>query len=156
MKEYKIVKATKKHLKYIYGIMQKRWGLSKSDAHDESSKYVVNNKDNVAWVVVFRDKPVGMGIYDHKNEDVSKKYSPWIFLLWVEPKHRGQGIGIKLTKKIMNHAKKLGHKVIYLDTIDALQYHLKLGWEKIEDANYHGEKTIIMKYELNKRFPLKK
>ncbi len=63
------------------------------------------------------------------------------------------GLGIKLTKKGMEHARKYGYKTIYLDTTDALPYHLKLEWKVICIIDYLEEPDIIMAYDLSGPFP---
>jgi predicted N-acetyltransferase YhbS len=150
MKDYKIQKLTKRHVNYVSTIMQKRWDLKKEEADKEAIGYVVNDSNRAGWIVLYKNESIGTGLFDVENRDVYEKYSPWLFLLWIEPKYRGNNLGIELTKKRMKHAKKHGYKIIYLDTTGAEMYHKKLGWEKIEVV----EKNTIMKWDLAKKFPV--
>ncbi len=155
MTEYKIQKLTKKYLPYFSKIMQKRWDLKKEEADNEARKYLAHDGKMAGWVVLFNEEPVGTALFDIDNKDVTDKYSPWLSLLWIEPEHRGKSLGITLTRKRMDYARKQGYKVVYLDTVDAREYHKKQGWEEVEEIDYHGEKDNIMKWDLSKTFPKK-
>lgn len=133
-----------------------RWNYKKEIADYEAKQYLVPNCERAGWIVLYKNKPIGTALFDVNNEDVSIKYSPWLFLLWIEPEHRGYNLGIELTKKRLNYAKKCGYKIVYIDTIDAEEYHKKLGWEKIEEINYLGQKNVIMMWDLSKKFPINK
>ena len=136
--------------------MQKRWDLDKNVADFDAKKYLMSNKEKAGWIILNNKTPIGCGLFDYYNSDVSEKHHPWLLLLWIEPNHRGHKLGIQLTKKRMSYAKRHGYKIVYLDTTEAEKYHEKLGWKKIDEINYHGEKDIIMKFNLSKKFPQEK
>lgn len=138
---------------YVSSIMQKRWGVSLEWANEEAKRFLIADKNTAGFCVHDNNKTVGVGLFDLHNDDVSKDYGPWLYLLWVDPEYRGHSIGIELTKKRMEHAKKYGYNEIYLDTTDALEYHKKLGWKEVCVVDYEGEVDHIMKYDLSKDFP---
>ena len=81
--------------------------------------------------------------------DVDYTKNAWNTLLWVEPEYRGNGYGKMMTDKRFEYAKSKGYKKVYLDTEEAEQYHLKLGWEKTkDDVSWRGAKVSIMEYDL--------
>ena len=74
--------------------------------------------------------------------------------LYVRPGFRGKGIARKLCEKIIQEARAIGYREIYLDTLpelkDAIILYEKLGFEKTECYNDSPiEKTIFMKKILN-------
>ena len=140
-------------LEYVSMIMQDRWNVSKEWADTEIKTYLVQDKLAAGFCVHDNGKTVGVGLFSLENEDVSTEYGPWVYLLWVEPEYRGNNLGIELTRKRMDHAKKFGYKEIYLDTVDAYEYHKSLGWEDVCTVNYKGELDYIMKFDLTKDFP---
>lgn len=73
----------------------------------------------------------------------------WISALFVHEKWRNQGIGRKLVDIAEKTARENGCATLYLDTVDAEEYYLKIGgWRKIGTDMWHGEKTTIMMKEL--------
>jgi ribosomal protein S18 acetylase RimI-like enzyme len=56
--------------------------------------------------------------------------------LAVDPKHRGKGIGERLTREAMTRARKRGAKTLYLETSrilePAVRLYKKLGFKEIE------------------------
>jgi GNAT superfamily N-acetyltransferase len=140
-------------LPYVSSIMQTRWGVDSKWADKEAKRFLVADKNTAGFCVHDNKKTIGVGLFDLHNDDVSKDYGPWLYLLWVDPKYRGHNLGVELTKKRMEHARKHGYTEVYLDTTDALEYHKKLGWEYVCTVNYEGEVDRIMKSDLTKDFP---
>lgn len=152
-KKYTIRKAQEKDVPYIASIMSKRWDISYSQALKDTKEYLAQDKDKAAWVLIYDGNPVGTGLFDSKNEDVSNKYGPWLLLLYIESEHRGNEMGKRLSLARIEHARKCGYKFVYIDTTDAHQYHIKHGWVKVDEVNYHGDRDIIMRHDLTKAFP---
>lgn len=138
---------------YVSSIMQKRWNVSSDWADEEVKRFLVSDKNTAGFCVHVENAVIGVGLFDLHNDDVSKDYGPWLYLLWVDPKYRGHNLGIELTKKRMDHARTYGYTEVYLDTTDALEYHKKLGWEDVCIVDYEGEVDHVMKYDLSKKFP---
>ena len=142
-----------KDLPYVSKIMQERWNVSAEWANEEAKRFLVADKNTAGFCIHNGDKTVGIELFDLYNKDVSRDYGPWLYLLWIDQEYRGHGLGIEITKKIMEHANKYGYKEIYLDTTDALGYHQKFGWRDVCVVNFEGKLDYIMKYDLSKSFP---
>ena len=77
----------------------------------------------------------------------------FVSILWVDEKHRGNHYGSTLLNHVETKAKKLGAKLIYLDTIDfqAPEFYRKYGYKEFgELENYivSGRRKFFMKKEL--------
>lgn len=146
---------SEKDLPYVARIIHDRWGYDYDQALIEASAYLAND-ERFSGFCVHADthETVGVGLFSCDNDDVSQKYSPWLYLLWVDPPYRGNGLGIRITKKRMDHARLHGYKKIYIDTYDATAYHRNLGWEEVETIIFKGRQTTIMEWDLSEPFPL--
>ena len=74
--------------------------------------------------------------------------------LYVKPEYRGKQIGKSLVEIIINDAKEIGYKSMFLDTIPALKTAIDLyenmGFYQIPPYNNSPvEKTVFMKLDLN-------
>lgn len=124
-----------------------RWDASQSEAAAKAVSYLQQNDDSLCLVLVKDGRPVGTGIFD-KNNEVEVALSPWLVGLYVEPDQRGNGYGLVLTEARIDYARGFGYKQIYLDTVNAREYHERHGWKYVCDGNYRGEKTEIMMLDL--------
>ena len=154
----KIVELNTSHIDFLYSILSERWELDDPTTKPGRALYYIyrwlSNVDNsICYIVEENNIPVGYGVFDTYNEEYKSK-TPWCLSLWVHPDYRGHNYGQMLTQKRFEHARKLGYTEIYLDTMSAKDYHLKFGWEIIDEILYarHDEnpKTLlyIMKHEL--------
>ncbi len=140
--EIKIEKLTHMYINYVSSIMKERWQVDDEYSLSEIRRYLNNESDSVCYVLIIDDKPIGCGLFDTINE-IDRTISPWNLLLWVEPEYRGNGYGLMLTEKRFEYAKLLGYKTIFLDTVFAKEYHLKMGWTVVKEI----DNKIIMKYD---------
>jgi len=110
-----------------------RPGVSKEAIRDI---YIASGKDSlpVTILAVEKDKCIGT-ISLVKNDLKERTYGPWLASLYIDEDHRGRGIGTKLIQEIERSAKKLGYEEMYLRTEHAVEYYIKLGWEKVESLN---------------------
>jgi len=144
----KIVEIEPKYADYVKNIIRIRWENEKDEYVHEVDDYLNPKKLSKCFVAVENDKSIGMYAF-HISNDIGVDLHPWCIGLWVEPDKRGKGIGYKLSLRIFSWARMLGYKKIYLDTINAENYHLKFGWKNTGImGNSHGEKTIVMEYDL--------
>lgn len=155
MIEFTIDPIGSRDLEYVSTIMQQRWDVSKEWADTEVRRFLAQNEEAAGFCVHHDNMTVGVGLFDRHNDDVSTKYGPWLYLLWIDKEYRGHNLGIELTKRRMEHARNHGYTKIYLDTTDALNYHKRLGWEDVCVVDYKGEVDHIMKYDLSKDFPIR-
>ena len=73
--------------------------------------------------------------------------------LYVKPEFRGQQLGELLLERIINDARRIGYKYMYLDTLPFLETAIKMyrryGFEEIERYNDSPlDSTIFMRYKL--------
>ena len=83
------------------------------------------------------------------NDLRCRDYTPWLASLYVDKEHRGNKTGERLVLEIMNKAKDLGYKELYLRTEHASGYYKRLGWtfvERCEDD--HGLVPDVFKHAL--------
>lgn len=153
MADFKIQPIHEEDFEYVSLVMQKRWGLSPLEAEKETRRYLADDEIAAGFCAHCDGRTVGVGLFDRFNTEISKEYSPWLLLLWVEPEFRGNDIGIMLTQARMNHARRHGYNEVFIDTNDALDYHLKLGWEKVIPALWNSEPVWILRFDLSKSFP---
>jgi N-acetylglutamate synthase-like GNAT family acetyltransferase len=74
--------------------------------------------------------------------------SPWLASLYVVPAFRRQGLGALLVNALVQHANKISLDVMYLFTPDHRAFYERLQWQPVCQANLHGQKVQIMKFEL--------
>lgn len=83
---------------------------------------------------------------DLKTQDI---LTPWLASLYVDPEHRGKGIGEVLIEHVQHVVKELGYEALYLRTEHTSKYYRGLGWEfvyKTEDEK--GQETEVFKYNI--------
>ena len=72
---------------------------------------------------------------------------PWYGCHYIEPEHRGNGLGKLLLEHGIQLAKTLGYGYVYLST-DHDGYYEKYDWERIEDGfDPSGERTRIYRHD---------
>ncbi len=127
----RIFEIKEKHSEFVSQVIQDRWNISEKKALQLVDGYLSNTNNSACFVAEHNGLPIGMGTF-HVNNDVKIDLHPWCIGLWVKPKHRGHGIGYKISLKRFSLARKLGYEKIYLDTVNAEEYHKNLDG-KIQD-----------------------
>jgi len=144
-----IVIATEKHRDYVISIIKIRWELSEDEANFEFDRWMKNDKKSICYVGLIDDSPMATGVVDFdRNEIIAQDMVPYNTLLYVEPNFRGHGYGNEMTKCRFEYVKNLGYNIIYLDTKDAKNYHLKFGWKIIKELEYDNDIYYIMNFFL--------
>lgn len=144
------------HLNFIDEIAlawQKEWIKDKTEKGFTKLKTRILeklNKDKIPFILVALDHGEWIGTASLWEEDLEKRpdLTPWVAGVYVKEEYRGKGIATKLISEVLEMAKKLGYKKIYLHTEKATGLYEKLGWTKLEESiNDQGEPTIV--YYLN-------
>ena len=106
------------------------WGSKK----DNIEKYIIEKKEKI----LAGDKVISvLGLIDEKemigfislfkyDGDYHKDLTPWYATMYVKESYRGKGYSKELNKAILNEAKKLGYKKVYLKT-ELENYYEKFG-----------------------------
>ena len=80
--------------------------------------------------------------------DIRPQLTPWLASVYVNESKRCQGVGSELVKHVMQQAAEQGIERLYLYTPDQEVFYTKLGWQKLEQVEYHGVKVCIMQVDL--------
>jgi len=144
----KILEIKPDHFNFVSDTIERRWKVSKEQSDRYVNRYLKKQNTENCFVAICKDSPIGMGTF-HINNDVGIDLHPWCIGLWVDPKFRGRGIGYQLTLRRFSWARTLGYEKIYLDTVNAENYHKKFGWKLTGLIGLNGDfPTTIMEYDL--------
>lgn len=146
--EIKIVEINEAHRVYVTSVIMKRWSVSQEEANSEFNRWLRNEQNSICYVGSCDNIPIATGVFDTLR-DKNINISPYNTLLWVEPEFRGKNIGQRLTNKRFDWALSKGYKIIYLDTLDASEYHQKQGWEFHSKIKHKNETYTIMSHLLD-------
>ncbi|WP_136246948.1 GNAT family N-acetyltransferase [Halomonas borealis] len=94
------------------------------------------------------ERPVGMAslVVDDMNDRAS--LTPWLASVYVLPEWRGRGVATALVRRVEDEARDHGHGLFYLYTPDQQSLYRRLGWQAVEEREYHGETVTIMRRTL--------
>jgi len=76
--------------------------------------------------------------------DSHPELSPWLASVYVDEEFRRQGIGSSLVKHAMEQARQAGIARLYLFTPDRAEFYLRLGWSKMAEEIYRGQRVTLM------------
>ena len=119
----------------------------------EKAKNTVNacfNDKGLPFILVAKEgmSIIGVVMTSSESDDATKKYSPWLQMLYVKEQFRNKGIGTELIKTACDNLKKMGYSKVYIDTVNASGFYKKLGWKFVEDAKWKNETTSIFVTDL--------
>ena len=119
------------------------------DTAREKVMQSAGNKEIPLTLVCFREgKPVGTAGIDTADMKTHPELSPWMVSVYVEPEHRGKGLGTALCERVKEEFKRLGVDKAYLFTFDRESLYTRLGWKTILREEYRGEPVAIMRLDL--------
>jgi GNAT superfamily N-acetyltransferase len=106
------------------------------------------NSRELPLTMVATAKSELLGTYSLDLEDLAVRpnLSPWLANVFVNPKHRSQGIGTLLVNKALQQAQSLGILTFYLVTLDKARWYASMGWQVIEELSYRGKAVTIMRF----------
>jgi len=76
--------------------------------------------------------------------DILTDLSPWLGGVYVAQNHRHKGIGRQLVSAVEKKALELGYRSIYLFTTDKAPMYSKLGWNVLNQLEYHQHPVVVM------------
>lgn len=134
-------------LKDTGAIQNIRKAISEDDADVDFAKIIEQQisegADKSSLVAQVGDAVVGYMISTSLLAGFGIKKSAWIMAIGVHPDFMGQGIGLKLARKICEIYKDKGIKHIYSsvlwDSTDVLSFFKKLGFERSDFINLKKE-----------------
>ncbi len=80
----------------------------------------------------------------HQYRDLT----PWLASVFVAPEHRGCGAGSAVVERVVEEARSLGVKTLYLYTPDRESFYARMGWTVHERTQYMGTDVVIMRLSL--------
>ncbi len=140
----------------IFSVCQEIWQVSEdeigrydamSDIDDVRSHYFDNK--GTFLVLTDDDRIVGSGAIRRLNDDICE-----LKRMWFLKEYRGRGLGMNMTRTLLEFARKTGYKLVRLDTVDAqkqaraLKLYQRLGFYFIERYN-NGPATAFMEKRLS-------
>jgi len=72
----------------------------------------------------------------------------WLASLYVKPDERGRGFGVQLVNAMMQHAKNISLKEIFLFTPEHKVFYQTLGWQLLQQANVNRQQVDVMSYQI--------
>lgn len=102
----------------------------------------------IPTVIVAVEDDVLMGSASLVFNDMKTRaeLNPWLASVYVDDKFRNRGIGSAVVQRIMEEARALGVRPLYLFTPDKQSFYTRLGWERVEDTEYCNEQVTIMRW----------
>jgi len=86
------------------------------------------------FVAKKEEKLVGTGGLFIDDLDGREELSPWLGGVYIVEKYRNQGVASTMIQKLINEAKRLGFRKVYLYTENASGLYEKLEWKFMEDT----------------------
>lgn len=78
-----------------------------------------------------------------RSVETHEHLGPWVTGLWVTPELRGAGLGRELLQAIEKEGEARGFHHIHAVTNTARWLFSKMGWEAVEEIEYHGEEVTL-------------
>jgi GNAT superfamily N-acetyltransferase len=70
--------------------------------------------------------------------------SPWLAACYVEPGHRGRGVGRLLVGECEALARSMGFQRLHLFTWNEQQWYMDQGWQVLREVDLRGRRTAVM------------
>jgi predicted N-acetyltransferase YhbS len=109
-----------------------------------------HNKESIPMTLIARNDGECVGTISlFENDMKTLDFTPYLGALYVDEKHRNEGIGKQLIDEILSLTRQLGYSAIYLRTEHASKYYEELGWQFIiKTQDEIGLETEVYKMEL--------
>jgi N-acetylglutamate synthase-like GNAT family acetyltransferase len=100
------------------------------------------------YALLNNEEVIGVAYLLNQDTEFFMQETPWLANVYVAPRFRRRGLGKKLVFVIVNYAKSLGFKNIYLHTQNKCTWYLSLGFEFFCHIETQGNKVDMMKMNL--------
>lgn len=126
--------------KWLWQQFHKRHGITLKEIVYRT-KHCLTKKSPQTLIAFYGDQPVGTVSLWNTDYRYRQDLTPWLSVLFVLPKYRGQGIGQALQTALRKTAKQAGFKKIYLMT-ELKNYYEKSNWRFMEVGPYTAGRKI--------------
>ena len=149
------------HLKAIPTIASwhlKQWGDIMPDRTPESygrflSTHFKPDGIPTMYVAVYQDAVIGTAALEDDAMDTHPEFTPWLAWLYTDVKYRKNGVGEALAKKVIEEARSINVKKLYVFTPDRQHYHERFGFRTLFQENYYGNMESVMALVMDKPDP---
>lgn len=109
------------------------------------------NKETIPISLVAMDKGQVIAWAALKASDFKDRpdLSPWLGGLYVDKRHRRQGVGTSLVQEIERLSAELGVTKLFLVTDDAVDFYCKLDWSVLERTESRGFSVVVMEKSIS-------
>lgn len=113
----------------------KSWDEEAINIKVEKLKKKANTRDlPILFVSKDGDRLVGTAGLFKEDLDGREDLSPWLGGVYVKEEYRNKGFATEMINRVLELAKDLGYKRLYLYTESASGLYQKLGWTFMEDT----------------------
>ena len=98
----------------------------------------------MAWVA--HDRGIVLGTAALRITDLPghDHLTPWVSGVFVLPEYRRRGVGAALCRHVEASALQMGHKKLYLFTLDQQSLYERLGWRYLDKGTWMGLSADVM------------
>ncbi len=144
-----------KDIPTIAGWHMKQWGNILPDFTLETyarflSAHYERGGIPTMFVAVHEGQVIGTAALEDDDMDTRPELTPWLASLYTDEKYRHNGVGEALVKKVIEEAKRLEVKKLYLFTPDRQHYHERFGFKTIFQENYYGDLESVMVLDITR------
>ncbi|MBC8184741.1 GNAT family N-acetyltransferase [candidate division KSB1 bacterium] len=108
---------------------------------------IIENKIPKTFIAFEKDRYLGTASIFENDMSTRPELTPWLAAVYVDSKYRNKGVGSELVKFVMNEAKSLDLKKLYLWTANKMNFYQNLDWKFFERTNFLNKDVTIMIYE---------
>jgi GNAT superfamily N-acetyltransferase len=98
----------------------------------------------MAWVAYEGQTVLGTAALRTADLPGFEHLTPWLSGVFVFPEHQRRGIGKALCRHVEAFAETMGHKALYLFTLDQQALYKRLGWRYLEKGTWMGIEADVM------------
>jgi len=99
-------------------------------------------------IAFYNQEVIGSASLVEYDMGTHKEWSPWLACVIVNSKFRSKGVGTAMVQRIIDEAKLLKVKKVYLYTFDKQKFYTRLGWELIMNDFYREYQVAIMERQI--------
>ncbi|WP_106477241.1 GNAT family N-acetyltransferase [Phytohalomonas tamaricis] len=96
------------------------------------------------YAAMIDGQPVGSVQLLAYDMDLRPEWSPWLASVFVVPQYRRRGIASQLVRHAEKVAFSTGIDTLYLYTPDQQTLYERLGWRRLENVGWCGERVTVM------------